>query len=381
MAQHPAVELTAQLIGISSENPDRLEGEVIRFIADWLTGSGVDFQLQDVAPGRQNIIARVRGRGKRGPLALISHCDTVPAGQGWTHDPFAARIEDGKMYGRGASDMKGGLAASLYAIKEVRKIGSPPGDLILAVTVDEEGPGMLGVMALIEAGLVDANTMVISPEPTSLDIIRTHKGVMWYEVITHGVMSHAGNADKGVDANHALAEVICELKSAANAVPFVDPLVGRTLLSVGKMGGGTKTNVVPNYARAEIDLRVPPPFQAEHATVFMRRAAERAILKVQGASVDVNPLGMLRPPVETPEESPVVRMLKVSSQRVTGKAPPVDGYPAYTDAAVVSWKLRNRNSVLFGPASLKQAHTVDEWAYIEEIAACAEVFKDVAMSE
>ncbi|MGQ9652307.1 MAG: M20 family metallopeptidase [Phycisphaerae bacterium] len=378
-ATHPAVKLASRLIGISSENPDVLESEIIRYISGWLKEASVEHHLQEVAPGRHNLIATVRGRGQRKVLTLIAHCDTVPVGSGWTRDPFAGTIEDGRLYGRGASDMKGGLAAALYAVREALHHGPPPGDVTVIVSVDEEGPGMLGVIAAIEGGYVDASTMVIAPEPTSLNIVRKHRGVMWYDVVARGKMSHAGHAERGVDANHALAEAICELKAAVNAIPFNDPLVGGALLSIGKMGGGTKTNVVPNMARAEIDFRVPPPMTAEHAALLVKKAVWRGVARVPGASAEVTHLGLQRPPVETPEDAPVVGLLANGCETVTGRLPKILGYVAYTDAAVVSWLCGNRNAVLFGPGNLEQAHSIDEWAPADEIAQCAEIFKRCAL--
>lgn len=376
---HPAVELTAKLVGISSENPINTEEKVINFVAKWLSEDGISYELQQVSHGRSNLIVKVKGTGKRPPIVLVAHCDTVPAGEGWSHDPFKAEIVEGKMYGRGASDMKSGVAASLYALKEAHKAGNLPGDFTVVVSVDEEGPGMLGIKALIDSGLIDDSTMVIAPEPTRLEVIRAHRGVMWYEINTYGKSSHGGHAERGVDANHAMAEIICELKSAVNALPFDHPLLHKSLLSIGKMEGGNKTNVVPDKARAEVDFRVVPPMDHKDANILIKKASERAILKVPGARVEVKNLGMERPPVETPEDAGIIKLIEESYRRIMNKEPKQGGYVAYTDAAVVSLMLNNQNSICFGPGNLEQAHSVDEWVDIKEIELCAEIFKDLAI--
>jgi len=375
---HPAVKLASELIKISSENPTRLEKEIINFIADWLKKDNVPFELQEVSPGRNNLIARVKGEGKRPPITLIAHCDTVPVGEGWSVDPLGGIIQDGKLYGRGAADMKSGLAAALYAVKEANKAKSIPGDFVVVVSVDEEGPGMEGIRVLLDSNILDASSMVIAPEPTGLDIVRAHRGVMWYEITTYGKSSHGGHAERGIDANHALAEIICELKTAVQALPFDDPLLKQSLISVGKMNGGEKTNVVPNKARAEIDFRVVPPMNAEDANILVQKAVQRAVSRVPGAKAKVKNLGLQRPPVETPADAEVIQRLTKSYKAVMNKDPQHAGYVAYTDAAVVSLFLNNRNAICFGPGNLEQGHTIDEWAFIDEIEKCAEIFKHLA---
>ena len=377
---HGAVQLTADLVRIDSTNPTNNEREVIDFIAAWLEGEGISYELQEVEPNRRNLIATVKGTGRRAPIVVVAHCDTVPIGEGWIHEPLGAVIEDGKMYGRGTSDMKSGVAAALYALKEV-KGDILPGDFVVAVSVDEEGPSMKGIMKMIEEKVIDKETIVIAPEPTSLEIIRAHRGVMWYELTTHGKASHAGHAERGIDANHAMAEIICELKSAVNALPFDHPLLKKSLISVGKMQGGNKTNVVPDKTVAEIDFRVVPPMDAKDANELVRKASARALRMVEGATVEVKNLGLQRDPVETPADAEVIRRLTKSYRAVMGKDPVQDGYVAYTDAAVAGWILGNKNSVCFGPGNLQQAHSIDEWASVKEIEQCAEIFADLARAD
>ncbi len=376
---HEAVILTKKLVNIDSQNPVSNEREIIEFIGEWLDNEKISYELQEVEPGRRNLIAQVKGEGKRAPIVIIAHSDTVPIGEGWNHSPLGGQIEEGRIYGRGTSDMKAGLAAALYAIKEAGKEASLPGDFIVAVTVDEEGPDMKGIMKLIEDKIIGQDSMIIAPEPTSLDIIRAHRGVMWYEITTHGKASHAGHAERGIDANHVLAEIICELKSAVNGLPFNHPLLGKSLLTVGKMQGGNKTNVVPDKATAEIDFRVVPPMDSADANELVRKAVERSVQWVPGGIAEIRNLGLQRIPVETPENAAIIGRLTESYRRVIGNEPRLGGYVAYTDAAVASWLLGNRNAVCFGPGNLEQAHSIDEWAETMEIERCAEIFKLLAI--
>src|SRR5699024_4352595 len=203
--------------------------KVTEFICKWLEKADITYQLQEVEPNRSNIIARITGSRKRAPIILIAHCDTVPAGEGWTMDPFGVDILGNKLYGRGSADMKSGLASALYALKEASKEPSLPGDFIVVVSVDEEGPGMKGVMKFLQSNYIDSSTMTIAPEPTNLEIVRAHRGVMWYEIKTYGKSSHGGHAERGVDANHALAEILCEIKSVVNGLPFDNKYLGKSL--------------------------------------------------------------------------------------------------------------------------------------------------------
>ena len=376
---HPAVLLAQKLIQIDSQNPVSTEKEIISFIGEWLTEDGVPYCLQEVAENRSNLLVTVKGDGKRPPVILIAHTDTVPIGEGWTEDPLGGEIRGGKIFGRGAADMKTGLAAALYAVRKANN-ESLPGDFIVVASVDEEGPGMAGIKALLDAGVVGKDSLVISPEPTSLEVVRAHRGVMWYEIQTKGVSVHGGHADRGVDANHALVEILSEIKTAVAALPFFDPLLKQPLVTIGHMSGGEKTNVVPNAARAEIDFRIVPPLTADTANQLIKRCADRAVSRIPGASVEVKNLGLQRSPVLLKEDAEIIRYLTKGYRKVIGKDPAHAGYVAYTDAAVVSLVTGNENAICFGPGSLEQGHTIDEWAFVEEVEKCAEIFFELAMS-
>ena len=378
---HPAVVLTQQLVQVDSQNPISTEKEIIDFIGNWLSEHGVPYELQEVQQDRSNLIVKIKGAGKRPPIIIIAHTDTVPIGDGWTEKPLAGEIKDGKLYGRGAADMKGGLAASLYAAKMAFAEKELPGDFIVVASVDEEGPGMSGIKALLDAGFVDKDSLIIAPEPTNLEVVRAHRGVMWYEVETRGVSVHGGHADQGVDANHAMVEVLSEMKTAVAALPYNDSLLKWPLISIGRMNGGEKTNVVPNYSRAEVDLRIVPPLTAKDANEILRKCAERAIQRVPGATVSVKNLGLQREPILLDEDISIIQHLTKSFRNIMGKEPTHAGYVAYTDAAVVSLMKGNKTAICFGPGSLEQGHTLDEWVPVDEIGKCADIFLALAKGE
>ena len=255
-----AVKLTQELIKIPSENPVGTEEAIGEFIYKWLNKLNVEVKKEEVEPGRFNIVAKLPGEVSHPNLVYIAHMDTVPIGEGWTHEPFSAEIIDGKLYGRGSADMKGGVAAAMVAFKRIvlskKKLKN---DFIFIASVDEEGFEMKGALAAIKNGWVNRDSYVIATEPSGLTVMTAHKGPVWYEIITHGKASHAGNPQFGIDAIHAMAETLTALKQIVYELPYEDNLLGKPTVTIGKIYGGGKTNIVPAECKAEIDLRLIVP--------------------------------------------------------------------------------------------------------------------------
>ena len=189
------IELTKKLVQIQSENPTGTEREIAVFVKDWFSKiPGVKTETYEVAPDRPNVIARIEGESPYPRLACLGHMDTVPAGEGWTKNPFGGEIEQGRLYGRGATDMKGGLAVAMMALKNVALSGKKLKEsFLVCATMDEEGVEMLGALDVVAKKLVEKDTFLIACEPSGLKCGVEHKGVIWYELITNGIPSHAGN--------------------------------------------------------------------------------------------------------------------------------------------------------------------------------------------
>lgn len=374
-----ATALCQALLRLGSENPTGTEEEIASFIAAWFERLGVEVSVDEVAPHRPNVVARLRGRG--GPaLAYVAHMDTVPAGAGWTEDPFGGVLKDGKIYGRGAADMKSGLAGVMLAMKQVVESGvQPTRDFIVCATVDEEGAKMLGAVRLVEKGLVDRNTFVVATEPTSLRLVSAHKGVMWYRIETRGKMCHAGTPYIGADANHGLAAAIMAVKERFAQLPHDHPQLGRAYLTVGQMAGGAKTNVVPDYAWAEVDTRLVPPMTTAETERMLRQTVEEAAASVPGVSATLSVVTIDRPPVEARPDSPVLAAFSEAFRRVTGRDVERAGFPAYTDAAIISAMTGNEHCILFGPGHMEQAHTADEYVLVDEVETAARVLGQAAL--
>ena len=379
-ADSEVVKLTQELIRIPSENPIGTEEAIGDFIFNWLKELDVEVTKQEVEPGRYNIVAKLPGEKREHNLLYIAHMDTVPAGEGWSHDPFKGEMADGKMYGRGSSDMKGGLAAAMVAFKRIAlKREKLNYDFVLIASVDEEGREMKGALSAIEKGYAHKNSYVIATEPSGLTVMPAHKGPNWYEIVAHGKASHAGNPSVGVDAIHAMSEILISLKKIVSELPYDDALVGKPTVTVGKISGGVKTNVVPAECRAEIDLRLVVPMTLEEGKQIIEKAIEEGTKKVKGSSATFKMLTIERPPVNASKDSPLVLAAANSVKKVTGKDAVYSGLPAYTDASIIAARTGSEHCISFGPGNLAQAHTIDEYVPVEHLDLAVDMLTEVAL--
>jgi succinyl-diaminopimelate desuccinylase len=363
------VELTRSMVRIPSENPNGTEAAMAAFVAEWFGRlPGVELEVLEVMPGRPNVVARLRGISNQPPLALLAHMDTVPLGDGWKTDPLGGEIVDGKLYGRGACDMKSGLAVAMMALANAARSGRKPSrDLIVCATIDEEGTHMLGVTDLVQRGTLGSDTLVIATEPSDLKVVVAHKGLLWLEVQVRGKLAHAGNPQFGVDAIRAAAEFITGFKRAIDALPHRHPKLGRAEVTFSAIEGGIKTNVVPDFVRLEMDIRLPPPLTIADIRALSDKCAREAEVAVSGARIECHQLNNDRPPVEADAANEFSKTVCKTVSATTGAADVVDVFPAYTDASVVQARTGNQRCLVFGPGRLSEAHTADEYVPVEQI--------------
>jgi succinyl-diaminopimelate desuccinylase len=373
------VELAKTLVRIDSQNPGPQEEECAQFCAGWLRERGFEVEVQAVAPGRPNLIAKLTGNGSQRPLVFLAHLDTVPAGDGWSHPPLVGEIHEGRLYGRGSSDMKGGLAAAMVAAAQLAEHReSLQGDMFVVTTVDEEGKSMLGAQALVKEKKLPPRALTVVPEPTGGRLRAAHVGAFWLEVVTSGKMAHAGKPWLGADANHAMAEVIRAVKGAIVDIETEHPILGRPQLTIGRVEGGLQTNVVPPNCRAEVDIRIVPPLTCDELKKRIGQAAKGACALVPGTSVTIEALSVERDPYQTNENSPLILALQDTYQEVIGK--PMerggeDGHEAFTDFSVLGPGLENFDGVVWGLGETNCAHAVDEWMGVDAIRDTAVILK------
>ncbi|MBN2024782.1 MAG: M20 family metallopeptidase [Pirellulales bacterium] len=385
------VETTAQLVAIPSVNPmgrdaagpEFFEGRLTDHLEGLFARLGLPTLRQPVAPGRENILARLDGTipPDRGGAVLLldAHQDTVPV-EGMTIEPFRPEVRDGRLHGRGACDTKGSMAAMLSAVARLAE--SPPPDMptvILACAVNEEF-GFTGAASL--AGLwtdPPAGARFISRrpdaaivgEPTGLDVVVAHKGAVRWTCRTHGKAGHSSNPDAGANAIYRMARALAVFERyQAEGVGHAPrhPLCGGATLSVGTIRGGISVNTIPDLCEIEIDRRVPPGESPEdayrHVLDFFARHWREPF------DVEHMPPALVLPPLSDDANGPLGQSLADAVEAVIGRCCTI-GEPYGTHAAI--YAAAGVPSVVFGPGYLEQAHTRDEWVPIEHLEQAAEV--------
>jgi acetylornithine deacetylase len=367
-------------MGRDLHGPDVFEHRVTAYLEDFFRGLGVRCQRQNVAPGRDNILAWYEPADARRTLVLEVHQDTVPT-DGMTIDPFAARVEDGRLYGRGACDVKGGMAAMLTAFARlVREKPAGAVRVVMACTVDEEFT-FLGVQKLAKSDLLDGSggpVEAVVAEPTGLDVVHAHKGAVRWDLLTHGKSCHSSRPELGVNAIYHMAALLSHIERFAEELRTsrVDPLLGPATLSVGRIEGGVSVNTVPDRCRVEIDRRLLPGEDAD-------AAAGQLFVYLRERTGDRIPFSFGDPWLSAPALSPegsadlVARLLR-AAEPVAGHRR-VTAVPYGTDAAPLA--KTGLPCVVFGPGDIARAHTCDEWVPLEEVTQAAEILYRLACAE
>jgi acetylornithine deacetylase/succinyl-diaminopimelate desuccinylase family protein len=367
--------LLREIVMIPSENPPGNERAVSDRLAEYLASHGLDVELQTVAEGRQNVVGRLRGDGPR-KLVFNGHLDVVPAAGDWTSPPYSGRTSGRRLYGRGAADMKGGVAAMIEAAISLRESGRRlQGTLEVQGVVDEE-VAQLGTRSLVQAGLVADYAVVC--EPTGLRPCVASKGSYYYEVVTRGRSVHASRPELGVNAITHMARVI-ERIDALNATlrQRAHPLLGHPSIVVGTIEGGFVTCAVPDLCRVTLDRRVIP----EEGTELPDEELEGVL----NACRDEIPTfsGELRiiqkaPPMEIAVSERVVVAAREAVSAVSGVTPPIEGFSGVCDA---NWLVNAARipTVVLGPGDLADAHGVDESIDLDEVALAARVYALMAL--
>ncbi len=382
-----AWRLAQDLVKIDSSDPGAYEGEIEYFIKrlieqqlaqlDSPALDAVQIKELEVLPGRRDLMVTVPGLSDEPRLVYICHMDTVTLGDGWDADtpPLGATVRNDKLYGRGACDMKGGLACAITALVHTLERVAAEGELprrsfSLICSVDEED-FMRGSEVAINAGWVGSREWVLDTEPTDGQIQAAHKGRTWFEIEMTGVTAHASQPWKGADAVAAMAEVVCALRHAFAALPVHDEL-GPSTITFGQIEGGYRPYVVPDHAKVWIDMRLTPPTDTAAATRMVEQAIAGAEAAVPGCHGSYTVTGD-RPAIERDPVSPLLAALKRAADDVTGAGTTVGFFTGYTDTAVIAGKTGNRNCMSYGPGSLALAHKPNEYVPHADIVRCQQV--------
>ena len=370
------VALARALIATPSVNPvleasGAGEAAVAELTAEWLRGWGFSVDESEVAPGRWNVVGRLEGEGAGPTLLLNGHLDTVGVA-GMSVDPFGAELRDGRLWGRGSCDMKGGVAALLAAAAGVARSGSP-GTLIVALTADEEHAS-LGMEALVASGM-KADAAVVC-EPTSLAVMPAHKGFVWIEAAFRGRAAHGSRPDAGVDAIEHAARYLTALGALRSRLAAGDPhpLLGHGSFHAGTIDGGSAPSVYPDACRLVLERRTLPDENVAGIIEEFQAVLDELAADVPELDAKLT-RGLARPATQIPNDSPLVEGL-VAACVGEGVDPVLAGMTAWVDGAFLNEA--GTPAVCFGPGSIAQAHSADEWIDPSEIVTCAAVLERFA---
>jgi acetylornithine deacetylase/succinyl-diaminopimelate desuccinylase family protein len=334
----------------------------------------VRYERQTVGPLRDNILAFTDFPKSGRTVLLEAHQDTVPT-DNMTIDPFGAAIENGKLYGRGACDIKGGMSAMLAVFARlVREKPAGAANVIMACTVDEEHT-FLGVQRLVQIGI--RADMAVVAEPTQLQIVNAHKGVCRWHLTSNGRACHSSRPEQGVNAIYEMAALLRAIEQYTDSLRSsrMDPLLGPATLSVGRIEGGSSANTVPDRCRIEIDRRLLPGEDPS--------AAPRDLFAYLTKSVRTrSPFECSEPWLSAPALGPegsgeLVARLGRAIDVVKG-AHRVTAVPYGTDASSISEA--GIPTVVFGPGDIAKAHTADEWVALDEVEAASDILYQFAVS-
>jgi acetylornithine deacetylase len=369
LATDGLVELLSRLVAIDSVNPGLAdgaagEGEIARFVAEWLERAGLDVELDEVAPGRPNVVAVARGKGDGRTLLLNAHTDTVGvAGMASAHEP---RLEGSRLYGRGAYDMKGGLAAIMLAGAETARLGLA-GNVVVAAVCDEELES-IGTQALVAGTSADG---AIVTEPTHLELVIAHKGFVGFEIETRGRAAHGSRPDLGVDAIAKMGGVLTGVEELDRRLRAGDghAVLGTGSLHAGLIEGGQEYSSYPERCLLTGERRTVPGEPPETVARELRAILDERAAADPDFQAELR-MGFSRGPFEMPRDHAFVELVR----RHAGDAP-LTGVGYWTDAALLAGA--GIPTVLFG-AGGEGAHAVVEWVDLDSVAHCTEVLVAVA---
>lgn len=365
------VTLGGDLIRFNTTNPPGDERPCAAYIARFLENLGFTTEFVDHAENRASLIARLKGSGEKPGVMYSGHLDVVPVGaEPWEHPPFDGQVIDGVLWGRGASDMKGGVA-SIMAAMEAVALGNLPlkGDIVLAFTAGEEGE-QLGAGAIAKRTDLAPVQAVIIAEPSYNDVYIAEKGAFWLKITTHGKTAHGSAPQLGRNAIMMMAPFLQALE--AQEVPFEPhPLLGGFTRSIDTIKGGVLTNVVPDYCEVTIDQRTVPGQSHEEILKGVEDLIAAFSQKYEGFSAKVTVINDAIP-VASPPEEPVIQRFYDFVNEVTGTRPEPKGVAYYTDAVNLVPAMK-APLIICGPGKAALAHQPNEHVEVAKMVECARI--------
>jgi succinyl-diaminopimelate desuccinylase len=371
-----AVKFCQEIVRIKSVNPPGDELPAAEYVASVLKKIGLEVEMIKHSPTRASLLARLKSSRRKPALLYNGHLDTVPVGsEKWIHDPFEGIVSEGKIWGRGTADMKGGLVALVVAAKALAEARVPlQGDLIIAATAGEEADS-LGATAVASRSDLGPVQAIVIPEPSYNDVYVAEKGAFWLEITTRGKTAHGSMPEMGRNAVIMMMALINELGKMT--FPYKEhQLLGGFSQSINTIAGGVKTNVVPDQCVITVDMRTVPG--QDHRSIL--KQVEELIAGLSRRTPDFKASVKVtndRAPVETSPKEPAVQTFADIVAEVVGQRPVPKGVRYYTDAVAFVPVLK-APMIICGPGDAKLAHQPNEHVEISKLVQAAKIYTLVA---
>jgi len=367
------VDLTVQLVQTPTENPPGNEKVAAQFLKPLLLKMGFKTKTVLSPKGRWNLLAEKRwGRGGR-KLIFNGHLDVVPAGKGsqWKYPPFQGKLIKGKIYGRGSSDMKSGIASFIHALSTIERSKIPlhQGAVVLHLVSDEESHGHQGMGFLTQREKIQGDAALVG-EPTDLQPVIAQKGALWLRILTIGKSAHGSKPHLGVNAVEKMMKLIERLR----IIPLEKdhPLLGKPTLNIGTIKGGTKVNVVPEGCEIEVDRRMLPGEKKEEVLGEIKEMLDSLQSQDPFFHYRTEEIDFAEPSEVDPKEE-IVKIGVEAIEKVMGRKPLLRGFSGFTDSRFYINRC-HIPTLIFGPGGVDQSHTMDESVEVDALVHAAHIY-------
>jgi succinyl-diaminopimelate desuccinylase len=363
------IDLTRELLAFNTMNPPGQEQECAKYLASLLESVGFRVRCYEFAPQRTTIVARLSGMRDRLPLCFTGHIDTVPLGAtAWNYDPLAGEISGDKIYGRGSTDMKSGIAATIAAATQLAQLQTPQAGLMLILTAGEETccQGAYHLASLGDA-LGEVGAIVVG-EPTANYPWIGHKGTVRFEIRTKGITAHASMPEQGVNAVYRAAQAILKLQNFNFQIDS-HSILGKPTLNVGTISGGININSVPDCCAIGIDIRTIPG--QNHSEICQK------LQTFLGDEVEIELLNEAQS-IATDEKNEWIQSVFEIVEPYLKTRPIAKGATFFTDASVLTPAFGYPPTIILGPGEPEMAHKTNEFCHISKIEESMEIYIKIA---
>jgi acetylornithine deacetylase len=369
------IRILEELVRINSVNAFYPEGPgeaaVASYVEDFWRSHGIKTWRQSVLPGRDNVLAELPGRKSDRRLLLEAHMDTVSV-SGMTIPPFEPSISDGRLYGRGSCDTKAGLACMMAAVANAKQRNAVPSSSIWMAAVVDEEHSCAGVKKLCES--LQATAAIVA-EPTELKTVIASKGVLRWKITSKGKQAHSSKVHLGVNAIHPMAHLLVAIEQYHRTLSDIQhPLLGSATGNVGLIEGGVQVNFVPDRCSIQIDRRLLPFEKLEQVLDGYQRVIDLVSARIPGSCFEMEPPMLYDAGLETPAEAPIARVSCDILQEM-GYSGTVSGVAYGSDGTQI--RALGIETIIFGPGSIDQAHTENEYIEVAQVQAAFEFYKRI----